>query len=376
MSTTSRPRPGVSVSTSRDTDDRPAHAARCWRRHRRVATGTTRRRRRPSSAGAGRPSAPAGRPTGPRAAPRRRERASVRLNGLVEAVDFYSVVVPRVTGSGGGQQRLTDRAARPKGTLIKKGDVLVEFDRQLQLRAALDKRAEWLDLEEQIKKKRADQNAPGRRTKPAQVGRERRGAGEARDPEEPDPAAHRGREEHATLEAADAKLAQLQVSLRAQAEGGRGRPAHPRGAARSRRDARCATRERNAEKMVVRAPIDGLVVLKSIWKGDGDGRAAGRRGDVARRRAPRPRRPELDARAGAGEPGRPRGPARRAAGAGSRSTRIRARPIRRSCCRFRRSPCPSQFSQKVRTFAALFAIDGSDPQLAPDLSAAVDVQLQ
>jgi HlyD family secretion protein len=34
------------------------------------------------------------------------------------------------------------------------------------------------------------------------------------------------------------------------------------------------------------------------------------------------------------------------------------------------------FSNKVRTFVALFGIDGSDPQLAPDLSAAVDVSLR
>ena len=87
-------------------------------------------------------------------------RDAIRLNGLVEAVDFYSVVVPRVTGSTGtGPAQLTIVRLAPKGTLVKKGDLLVEFDRQQQLRNALDKRAEWMDLEEQIKKKRADQNS-------------------------------------------------------------------------------------------------------------------------------------------------------------------------------------------------------------------------
>ncbi|HEV2619166.1 MAG TPA: HlyD family efflux transporter periplasmic adaptor subunit, partial [Acidobacteriaceae bacterium] len=32
------------------------------------------------------------------------------------------------------------------------------------------------------------------------------------------------------------------------------------------------------------------------------------------------------------------------------------------------------FSNKVRTFSAVFSIDGHDPRLMPDLSAAVDVQ--
>jgi len=33
------------------------------------------------------------------------------------------------------------------------------------------------------------------------------------------------------------------------------------------------------------------------------------------------------------------------------------------------------FSLKVRTFTAIFSIEGNDPRLMPDLSAAVDVNL-
>ena len=35
---------------------------------------------------------------------------------------------------------------------MKKGDLLVEFDRQGQIKASLDRRAEFLDFEQQIKK--------------------------------------------------------------------------------------------------------------------------------------------------------------------------------------------------------------------------------
>ncbi len=34
-----------------------------------------------------------------------------------------------------------------------------------------------------------------------------------------------------------------------------------------------------------------------------------------------------------------------------------------------------KFSEKIRTFSALFAIQGNDPRLLPDLSAAIDIVL-
>jgi hypothetical protein len=34
---------------------------------------------------------------------------------------------------------------------------------------------------------------------------------------------------------------------------------------------------------------------------------------------------------------------------------------------------PGDFSQKLRSFSATFSIDGHDPRLMPDLSAAIDV---
>ena len=42
---------------------------------------------------------------------------------------------------------------------MKKGDLLVEFDRQGQIKASLDRRAEFLDFEQQIAKKQADHQA-------------------------------------------------------------------------------------------------------------------------------------------------------------------------------------------------------------------------
>ena len=75
----------------------------------------------------------------------------LRLHGLVEAVEFFSVVAP-----SGNNGQLTIVRIAPKGTTLKKGDLVVEFDRQVPLREAIDKQAEWKQLEEDIRKKQAE----------------------------------------------------------------------------------------------------------------------------------------------------------------------------------------------------------------------------
>jgi HlyD family secretion protein len=299
--------------------------------------------------------------------------ALLRLHGLVEASDSFAVVTPRITGTQ-GVQRLTVVRLAPKGTLVKRGDVIVEFDRQQQLRTALDKQAEWRELDEQIRKKVADQRSVEAQDETSLTSA-RNAVEVAKLDMLKNPILPRiDAEKNAlSLEAAEAKLKQLEISV-----------ALKRKAAKAdlqilevRRDrAENAMRhaERNAQKMVVRAPIDGLVVLKSIWKGDSMGepqdgeelwpgsavldivgpsamrvRVRVNQADLSRLRIGQTARVTLDAYPGRSYP--------------ARLTQI--------------SPVGviGQFSQKVRTFTALFAISGSDPQLAPDLSAAVDVDL-
>src|SRR6476661_861393 len=81
----------------------------------------------------------------------------IRLTGLTEAVTSYTVVTPVLSGSTRGSLTIV-RLARP-GTAVKKGDVLVEFDRQDQEKTAFEKDVEWRDLSEQILRKRAEQDA-------------------------------------------------------------------------------------------------------------------------------------------------------------------------------------------------------------------------
>src|SRR5438094_1366373 len=83
---------------------------------------------------------------------------TLRLTGLIESTRFHNVAAPRLVGATGpGNNTLVITRLAPSGTHVEVGQVLVEFDRQNQLKAAVDKRTELRDLEEQIRKKRAEQ---------------------------------------------------------------------------------------------------------------------------------------------------------------------------------------------------------------------------
>src|SRR5471030_1592287 len=78
-----------------------------------------------------------------------------RLHGTVEPIRSRIVTVPRLTGSGNGPIVIV-HLAQP-GTVVRAGDLLIEFDRAAQIKTAHDREAEYRDFVEQINKKRADQ---------------------------------------------------------------------------------------------------------------------------------------------------------------------------------------------------------------------------
>jgi len=80
----------------------------------------------------------------------------VRATGTTEAVRSATTVAPRLAGQS---YNLIITRLVAGGARVRPSDVLVEFDRQDPIRAALDRRAEYLDLEQQILKKRAEQAA-------------------------------------------------------------------------------------------------------------------------------------------------------------------------------------------------------------------------
>src|SRR4051812_22339135 len=79
----------------------------------------------------------------------------LRVNGTVEAVSYQPIAAPRLSGPGSGTLIITKLAT--SGLRVKKGALLVEFDRQTQIKNALDRQADYADFVQQINKKRADQ---------------------------------------------------------------------------------------------------------------------------------------------------------------------------------------------------------------------------
>lgn len=81
---------------------------------------------------------------------------ALRLSGTVEAVQSRTVFVPRMQGP---LLPLLIIDLVKAGTRVESGDTLVEFDPQQQQREAFDRRAEVINLQSEIDKKRAEQAA-------------------------------------------------------------------------------------------------------------------------------------------------------------------------------------------------------------------------
>jgi HlyD family secretion protein len=297
---------------------------------------------------------------------------SIRLHGMVEPVRSYPVLVPRLTGQGNNSVVIT-HLTRP-GTHVRKGDLLVEFDRQAQMKTANDRQAEYRDLVEQIAKKRADQLAARAHDETAI-----KAAENAVKSAEIDVSTNEVRpkidaeKNQLVLEEARAELAQLRKTseLRRRAEA-----ADLRITEIQRDRALNAWRHagRNAEKMRIVSPLDGLVVLKTTWKN-------GFFGEVQEGEDVRPGVPIMDVV----DPTQMRVRVRVNQADVDRlhvgaSARIRLdsysdREFRGRLEQLSPIASTSMMSTRVRTFLALFSIEGSDSHLLPDLAAAIDVDV-
>lgn len=298
---------------------------------------------------------------------------TLRVTGTTEATESYVVAAPTLTGGGLSSLIITHMAQA--GAKVRKGDLLVEFDRQAQIKNALDKQAEYQDLVEQIKKAQADQAITQAKdeselhqaedaVKTAELETRRNEVVSKIDAEK----------NLTNLEEAQARFKQLQETyqLKRQASLAAIKVLEIQ---RDRARAAMQHSQDNADKMAIRAPLDGTVVLNSIWKGNAPGEI--QEGDEVRPGVPfmqvmnpqsmqvrarinqtdvpwldvgLPVRIHLDAYPGLILPGK----LQRLAAIG----------------------LTSGLSDKVRTFTGIFGIDGSDPRLMPDLSAGIDIVLE
>lgn len=297
---------------------------------------------------------------------------TLRLSGTVEAVRSYSVLAPRLTGGDFGQMILTKLTRG--GTRVKKGDLLAEFDREAQLKNFIDKQAEYRDLENQIESKKAEQEA-GRAHDDTELKQAEDAVGTARLEVQRSEVVSRvdAEKNKLNLEAAEASFKQLRQTydLKRKADQADLRLLEIK---RDRARSAMLHAKENSEKMAVLSPIEGLVVLNATWKGGGMGeveegdqvytglpfmqvvdpstmqvRVRVNQLDVPFLHIGQAAQIHLDAYPDLTLPGKLEQLAAIGLGAG--------------------------LSKTVRTFGALFSMQGSDARLMPDLSASLDVIL-
>ena len=297
---------------------------------------------------------------------------ALRLQGAVEPVRSHPVIVPRMAGSGPGSGTLVIVHLAKPGTRVKRGDLLIEFDRQAQIKTAHDRQAEYRDFVEQINKKRGEQL-----TAAAHEEAEVKKAENALKSAELEVLKNEivppitAEQNTLSLDEARAKANQLRqtFALRRKADAADVRALEIQ---RDRAKNAWQHAEGNAEKMRVVSPIDGMVVLKSTWKNGNMGevqegeevrsglgimdvidpsamqvRARVNQADVAALRVGQSARITLDSF-----------PARTFTGRLEQLSQIGA---------------VSTMSNRVRTFLAVFSVEGTDPHLMPDLAAAIDI---
>jgi multidrug efflux pump subunit AcrA (membrane-fusion protein) len=298
--------------------------------------------------------------------------STLRVHGTVEAVRSWVVAAPRLAGSGGGTLVVTKLAAA--GRQVKKGDLLVEFDRQGQLKIAQDRHSDYLDLVAQIRKKQAEQDIARARdeTELRQAERDvERAKLEILKNEMLSRIAAEKNDQ--ALEEAKATLEQLRATFDLKRRSAKA-DLRILEIQRDRALKAAEHAEANATRMAIAAPLDGLVVLKTTWK-------SSTMGEVQEGEEVRPGVPILEVVSNAGMQVRAR--INQADGHRMRAgmpavVHLDAYPGLALPSRLEQlTPVAgaSDLSPRVRFFVGIFSVGGSDARLMPDLSAGVDVEL-
>ncbi|HKF03851.1 MAG TPA: efflux RND transporter periplasmic adaptor subunit [Candidatus Sulfotelmatobacter sp.] len=297
----------------------------------------------------------------------------LRLKGTTEAVQARAILAPLLAGQQIGTLTIIHLATN--GAKVNKGDLLVEFDRQAQMRDIIDKQAEYQKLVDQVAGEQAKEVAA-----------------RAKDETELNTAEHDLRKAELEVQKAEIvsridaeKNQETLVAARATYDQLRETFDLKRKAAQAairileiQRDRTLQTMDHakvNSEQMQVHSPLDGVVVLNTIWK-------QGTIGEVQEGDQVRPGVPFMQVvnpaimrvRVLANQQDFPSLQVGQAA-----KVRLDAYPEMALPGKIDQiSPIGEggDFSSRLKTFVVIVAIEGNDPKLMPDLSAAVDVDLR
>jgi len=296
----------------------------------------------------------------------------LRLKGTTEAVQSRSMLAPILSG----QQVSTLTIIRlvPGGTHVKPGDLLAEFDRQAQIRDFMDKQAEYRKLIDQVAEEQAKEIAARAKdeTELTQAEDDLRKA-ELETQKDEIVSKIDAEKNQETLVEARATYNQLRETFDLK------RKAALAGIRileiqRDRTQQTMTHAQLNADLMEVRSPIDGVVVLNTIWKQGTMGEV--QEGDQVEpgttfMQVVNPATMQVRAQANqqdfpllqVGQTGR---------------VRLDAYPDLLFPARIEQiAPIGEHgsFSEKLRAFAVIISIQGNNPKLMPDLSAAIDLDL-
>jgi multidrug efflux pump subunit AcrA (membrane-fusion protein) len=299
--------------------------------------------------------------------------SKVRVHGIVEAVESHTIAAPRLSGQGLNTLIITRLVKN--GSAVHQGDVLVEFDRQAQLKNVLDKEAEYKGLVAQIAKKEAEQ-AAARAADETELKKAEDALKTAELEVKKNEIVSRidAEKNLENLEQARATFQQLTQTfdlkrLAAKAE------KRILEIQRDRALTAMKWAQSNTEKMLVHASMDGVAVINSMWKGGNMSDV--QEGDEVRAGFPfmqvvNPAQMQIRAKVNQADIEELRQ---------SQSVRIRldAYPELDFGGRVESIAAVAQtstFSGKARTVVVLFTINGTDPKLMPDLSASVDIEVE
>jgi HlyD family secretion protein len=296
----------------------------------------------------------------------------VRLSGSTEAVRSRPILAPRLEGAQLGSMIVTQIAAA--GTHVHNGDLLVEFDRQAEIKDALDKKASYEDLADQVKEKQAAEDAARANDEDA-LHQAQDDLQKAQLEMGKNPILSRidVEKNQEALTEAQQTLQQLQhtYDLKRQAAAADIKTLEIQ---RDRAQATMIYAQSNAQKMSIRSPMDGVVVLNSVWLGGRMGEV--QEGDEIRAGVPFMKVVDpsvMQVRMQVNQEDLLK------LHMGQRATiHLDAYPdLSFSGTLVELAPLghPNDYSDTVRSFLAVFSIQGNNPRLMPDLSAAVDVQL-
>jgi HlyD family secretion protein len=296
----------------------------------------------------------------------------LRLSGTTEALHSRSILAPQLAGAQLDTMVVTK--VLPAGRVVHKGDLLVQFDPQAQIKDALDKKATYEDLVDQVIEKRAAEEAVR--------------AKDEDDLHEAEDALQKAQLEmgkneilsridveknQESLAEAQESLKQLQhtFDLKRQAATADIRTLEIQ---RDRARATMLYAQSNAQKMSISSPMDGVVVLNNVWLND-------RMAQVQE-----------------GDQVRPGVPFMKVIDPAAMEVRVEVnqedllklhlgQPAQISLDAYPQMTFPGKLeeldplgqpsgqSDTIRTFAAVFSILGANAKLMPDLSASVDLEL-